>query len=74
MVDQHWGWTFDVKKLFADVTSHSTGDNLAVVWRAAGHISGRGDAEDDLSAVGSLDRRHLSLLIKFARSVAAACA
>ncbi len=25
MIDQHWGWTFDVKKLFADATSHSTG-------------------------------------------------
>ena len=28
MIDQHWGWSFDVKKLFADVTSHATGDNL----------------------------------------------
>ena len=31
MIDQHWGWTVDVKKLFAEVTSHSTGDNLAVI-------------------------------------------
>jgi outer membrane protein len=31
MIDQHWGWTFDVRKLFADATSHSTGDNLAVL-------------------------------------------
>jgi len=31
MIDQHWGWTLDVKKLFAEVTSHATGDNLAVV-------------------------------------------
>jgi outer membrane protein len=31
MIDQHWGWSVDVKKLFAEVTSHSTGDNLAVV-------------------------------------------
>ena len=27
MIDQHWGWTFDVKKVFAHVTSHGTGDN-----------------------------------------------
>ena len=26
MIDQHWGWTFDVKKLFANATSHATGD------------------------------------------------
>ena len=31
MIDQHWGWTFDVKKLFAQVTSHATGDNLATL-------------------------------------------
>jgi outer membrane protein len=31
MIDQHWGWTVDVKKLFAEVTSHATGDNLAAV-------------------------------------------
>jgi outer membrane protein len=31
MIDQHWGWSFDVKKLFAHVDSHGTGDNLAVV-------------------------------------------
>jgi outer membrane protein len=31
MLDQHWGVTFDVKKLFADATSHATGDNLAVI-------------------------------------------
>lgn len=31
MIDQHWGWTFDVKKVFADVTSHGTGDNLAAI-------------------------------------------
>ncbi len=31
MIDQHWGWTFDVKKLFADATSHATGDNLNVL-------------------------------------------
>ena len=36
MIDQHWGWTFDVKKLFADATSHSTGDNLAVLLGLAG--------------------------------------
>ena len=29
MIDQHWGWTFDVKKVFADTTSHATGDNIA---------------------------------------------
>jgi outer membrane protein len=31
MIDQHWGWTFDVKKLFANATSHGTGDNLVVL-------------------------------------------
>ncbi len=31
MLDQHWGVTFDVKKLFADATSHATGDNLGVI-------------------------------------------
>jgi outer membrane protein len=31
MIDQHWGWTFDVKKVFAHVTSHATGDNLATL-------------------------------------------
>jgi len=31
MIDQHWGWTFDVKKLFAHVTSHDTGDNIALL-------------------------------------------
>jgi outer membrane protein len=31
MIDQHWGWSVDVKKLFADVTSHATGDNLALI-------------------------------------------
>ena len=31
MIDQHWGWTFDVKKVFANTTSHATGDNLAVL-------------------------------------------
>ena len=31
MIDQHWGWSFDVKKVFANVTSHSTGVNPAVV-------------------------------------------
>lgn len=31
MIDQHWGWTFDVKKVFADATSHGTGDNLAAI-------------------------------------------
>ena len=29
MIDQHWGWTFDVKKLFAEATSHATGLNVA---------------------------------------------
>jgi outer membrane protein len=31
MIDQHWGWSIDVKKVFANVTSHATGDNLGVV-------------------------------------------
>jgi outer membrane protein len=31
MIDQHWGWTFDVKKVFANVVSHATGDNLATL-------------------------------------------
>ena len=29
MIDQHWGWSFDVKKVFANVTGHATGDSLA---------------------------------------------
>jgi outer membrane protein len=29
MVDQHWGWSVDVKKLFASGESHGTGDNFA---------------------------------------------
>ena len=65
MIDQHWGWSFDVKKVFAQVTSHGTGDN---VDRAGGLIpSGRSSqqrhAEDLFPAVGAVDRRHLSLLI-----------
>jgi outer membrane protein len=31
MLDEHWGVTFDVKKVFAHVTSHATGDNLATL-------------------------------------------
>jgi len=31
MIDEHWGVTFDVKKVFAHVTSHATGDNLALL-------------------------------------------
>jgi len=29
MIDQHWGWTFDVTKLFAEGEAKSTGVNLA---------------------------------------------
>jgi outer membrane protein len=29
MLDRHWGWSFDVKKLFANGEAHSAGDNLA---------------------------------------------
>jgi outer membrane protein len=32
MFDNHWGWSLDVKRLFANATSHSTGDNLAAVF------------------------------------------
>jgi outer membrane protein len=28
MIDQHWGWTFDVKKLFAHVKADATGEDL----------------------------------------------
>jgi len=38
MIDQHWGWTLDVKKLFAEVTSHSTGVNTAAVGGSLGVI------------------------------------
>jgi outer membrane protein len=38
MIDQHWGWSLDVKKLFADGTSHATGDNLAVISLPGGTI------------------------------------
>ena len=31
MIDQHWGWSFDVKRLFAHVESHATGDNLSLI-------------------------------------------
>jgi outer membrane protein len=31
MIDQHWGWFVDAKRLFANGDSHGTGDNLAVV-------------------------------------------
>jgi outer membrane protein len=31
MIDQHWGWSFDVKKVFANVTAHGTGDNLSLI-------------------------------------------
>jgi outer membrane protein len=31
MIDQHWGWTFDVKKVFANTTSHASGDNVALL-------------------------------------------
>jgi outer membrane protein len=34
MIDQHWGLTFDVKKVFADTTSHATGDNVALLGPA----------------------------------------
>ena len=30
-LDQHWGGTFDVKKLFADSTSQGTGIDLGVL-------------------------------------------
>ena len=62
MIDQHWGWTFDVKKVFAHVTSHGTGDNLAAL---GGHTrtssQGSEHAEDLFPAVGAVDRRHLWL-------------
>jgi len=31
MFDNHWGWSLDVKKLFAQTKTHATGDNFAVV-------------------------------------------
>jgi outer membrane protein len=31
MIDQHWGWSLDVKKVFAHVTSHGNGDDLAAL-------------------------------------------
>jgi outer membrane protein len=31
MIDQHWGWGFDVKKLFAHAESHGTGENFALL-------------------------------------------
>ena len=31
MLDRHWGWSFDVKKLFANGEAHSAGVNLAVL-------------------------------------------
>ena len=32
MIDQHWGWTVDVKRVFAHVDSYGTGDNLAALF------------------------------------------
>jgi outer membrane protein len=29
MIDQHWGWSLDVRKLFAHVTADATGENFA---------------------------------------------
>ncbi len=29
MIDQHWGWSLDVKRLFAHVTADATGENFA---------------------------------------------
>jgi outer membrane protein len=34
MFDNHWGWSFDVKKLFANTTSHFSGLNLAEIGLA----------------------------------------
>jgi outer membrane protein len=34
MFDNHWGWSFDVKKLFANTTAHFTGLNLAEIGLA----------------------------------------
>jgi outer membrane protein len=31
MFDPHWGWSFDVKKVFANGDAHATGVNLAVI-------------------------------------------
>ncbi len=31
MIDNHWGVSFDVKKLFSTVTAHSAGDDLAII-------------------------------------------
>ena len=38
MLDSHWGLTFDVKKLFADAQSHSTGINLGAIGVPGGGI------------------------------------
>ena len=43
MIDQHWGWTVDVKKLFAEVTSHATGDNLSAIGLPGGIIPVAGE-------------------------------
>jgi outer membrane protein len=29
MIDQHWGWSFDVKRLWASSKSHATGDDFS---------------------------------------------
>jgi outer membrane protein len=31
MFDRHWGWSIDVKKVFANAKDHTTGDNLATI-------------------------------------------
>jgi outer membrane protein len=31
MFDRHWGWSFDVKKVFSSTKDHATGDDLTVI-------------------------------------------
>ena len=38
MIDNHWGFTFDVKKLFARTITKATGDNLAVIGLPGGIV------------------------------------
>ena len=31
MIDRHWGWSFDVKKVFANAKDHGTGIDLTTI-------------------------------------------
>ena len=38
MIDNHWGWSFDVKKVFANSQSHGTGENFSTIGVPLGEL------------------------------------